>query len=174
MHGAFIVGLKQMIITRFDESFWEEIVEQAGFDGHFHPLSNQELDEDKALELIKLSVKKLNLSHIQFGEVFGNYWIKVFACEKYFAFFDAYKSARDFINHLSEIHKKITGNLKIKKPPTFEISWENPHSVIINYNSNRGLIHIAVGLLKALGDYYNEDISVYRVEANRIKVFFKL
>ncbi len=173
MHGAFIVGLKEMIINRFDESFWLEILHDADFEPDFHPVSNHELDDAKALLLIKIAAKKLSLGDRKFGETFGNYWIKNFAREKYFAFFDAFKSSKDFINQLSEIHKKLTGNLQNPMPPIFEITWETPHSALVIYKSNRGLIHIAVGLLKALGDYYNEEVSVYHVENNGIKVFFK-
>ncbi len=173
MHGAFIVGLKEMIINRFDESFWFEILQDADFEPDYHPISNHELDEAKALLLIKGAAKKLNLGDRKFGETFGNYWIKVFAREKYFAFFDAFKSSKDFINQLNEIHQKLTSNLQHPTPPVFEITWETPHSAVILYKSNRGLIHIAVGLLKALGDYYNDEISVYRVENKGIKVFFK-
>jgi len=173
MHGAIIVGLKELIINRFDESFWFEILEEAGFESNYHPLSNHEIDDAEALALIKASSKKLNLGDRKFGETFGNYWIKTFAREKYFAFFDAFKSSKEFINQLSDLHQKLTANLKKTKPPFFEINWENPHTVLINYISDRNLIHMAVGLLKALGDYYNEEISVYRVEANQIKVFFK-
>ena len=174
MHGVFIIGLKELVINKFDESFWSDIIEQAGLGKDFHPLSNQELADDKAVLLIKTTVKKLNLSDRQFGEIFGNYWIKTFARLKYFAFFDAFKSSRDFINQLSVMHQKLTQNLKEKKSPVFDVSWKNQYTAIINYNSERGLIHIAVGLLKALGDYYNEEISVYRVNTNQIKVFYKV
>lgn len=173
MHGAFVVGLKEMIIHRFDENFWQEIVEEAGLELGFYPLSNRELEEKEAMNLVKAAAKKLNLGDRKFGEAFGNYWIKNFARQKYFAFFDAFKSSKDFINQLSEIHKKLTENLTQPQPPFFEINWENEHSVLINYQSDRALIHFAVGLLKALGDYYKEEISVYRVEKNQIKVFFK-
>ena len=92
MHGAFIVGLKEMITNRFDESFWHEILQDAGFEPDYYPLSNKELEDLKALLLIKTAAKKLNLGDRRFGETFGNYWIKNFAREKYFAFFDAFKS----------------------------------------------------------------------------------
>lgn len=173
MHGAFIVGLKEMIINRFDESFWHEILYDSGFEPDYYPLSNKELEDLKALLLIKTAAKKLNLGDRRFGETFGNYWIKNFAREKYFAFFDAFKSSKDFINNLSVMHKNLTRGLAHPKSPVFEINWEGPHTAMITYKSTRSLIHIAVGLLKALGDFYNEEISVYRVENNQIKVFFK-
>ncbi|MDF1548281.1 MAG: heme NO-binding domain-containing protein [Bacteroidales bacterium] len=173
MHGAFIVGLKELVVNRFDVSFWEEILEYAGFDPNYYPLSNQELADNKAEVLIKASLKKLNLGDRKFGEVFGNYWIKTFAREKYFAFFDAHKSSKEFINNLTELHKKLSATLTDKNPPVFEIDWQNQNTVLITYHSSRSLIHIAVGLLKALGDFYNDDISVYRVDKNLIKVFYK-
>lgn len=173
MHGSFIAGLKEMIIQRFDESFWLEMIESAGLEKDFRPVFNQELDDQKAMKLIKSAIKKLNMDDRRFGEMFGNYWINYFAREKFFAFFDAFKNIRDFLNNLDILHHKITKGLNQPNPPKFEIVWEGPSSVKLKYNSSRGLIHIAVGLLKALGNYYKQEISVYRIEANQIKIFIK-
>jgi mRNA deadenylase 3'-5' endonuclease subunit Ccr4 len=173
MHGSFIVCLKEMIITKFDESFWIETLHAAGFEPDFHPISNKEIADDQAVKLVKAAVKRLNMDDRRFGEAFGNYWIKYFAKEKYFAFFSAYRNIRDFINNMTAMHKKLTMNLPNPKPPEFDVIWDNEHSATIIYNSTRGFIHVAVGLLKALGDFYHEDIAVFRTELNRIKIFLK-
>jgi mRNA deadenylase 3'-5' endonuclease subunit Ccr4 len=173
MHGSFIVCLKEMIINRFDESFWIESLELAGFEKDYHPVSNQELLDAHAIKLIKSVVKKLNLDERRFGEIFGNYWINYFAKEKYFAFFKSSKNVKEFLQQINAIHKKITANLPNQNAPFFEIIWEKPNTAEIEYKSSRGFIHIAVGLLKALGSYYREDIAVYRIENNKIKLFIK-
>ncbi len=174
MHGSFIVGLNEMIINKFDKEIWLEILEAAGFEPNYRPISNQEVNDDEALVLIKASIKKLNLGERAFGEMFGNYWIKSFAKEKYFAFFAAYKNVRDFLNDINVMHSRLTANLKNPLPPRFEITWENPQTAVLFYQSKRQLGHIAVGLLKALGDYYHEEISVFKVDANQIRILFKM
>jgi hypothetical protein len=171
MHGAFIVCLKEMVISKFDENFWIEALEQAGIDKHFHPVSNKEVADEMALKLIKSTIKRLNMDDRRFGEIFGNYWINQYARKNYFAFFDAHKRVKDFLNNLNKMHQRITA--KLSKPTTlsFTITWESSSCAIIDYHSNRGLVHLAVGLLKALGDYYHEDIAVYRIGADRLKLF---
>jgi len=171
MHGSLIVCLKEMIINKFDESFWTETLEHAKMDPGFHLVSNKEIIDETGLKLIKSAVKRLNMDERRFGEMFGNYWINQYARKNYFAFFDACKGVKEFLEHLNALHKKITSNLTHPNPPSFTIKWENPLSAIIEYNSSRGLIHFAVGLLKALGVYYKEEISVYRIGNNQIKVF---
>jgi hypothetical protein len=171
MHGSFIVCLKEMILNKFDESFWIETLEHAGIEIGFHPVSNKEILDATGLKIIKSSIKKLNLDDRRFGEIFGNYWINNYASKNYFAFFDACKSVKEFLEHLNSVHKKITANLPNPSPPDFSIKWENPLCAIIDYNSKRDLIHLAVGLLKALGAYYREEIAVYRIEKNKIKLF---
>lgn len=173
MHGSFIVCLKEMIVSKFDESFWIEALENAGLEASFRPVSNIEIEDEIAIKIVKSSIKKLNMDERRFGEIFGNYWINEFARQKYFAFFDACKDVKGFLAQLNKIHQKITENLKNQKAPTFSISWENPLTAILEYKSARGFIHIAVGLLKALGNYYNEDIAVYRIDNNKIKLFIK-
>jgi len=173
MHGSFIVCLKEMIVSKFEESFWIEALEYAGLETTFRPISNQEIADETAIKLIKSTIKKLNLDERRFGEIFGNYWINEFARQKYFAFFDSCKSVKEFLGQINIIHQKITSNLSKQNPPIFTISWENPGTAIIEYKSSRGFIHIAVGLLKALGSYYYEEISVYRIDPNKIKVFLK-
>lgn len=173
MHGSFIVCLKEMMISKFDEIFWNEALENIGLDKSFRPVSNIEIEDGTAIRIIKSCIKKLNLDERRFGEIYGNYWINVFARQKYFAFFDACKNVKTFLGQLNSVHQKITINLKDPKPPTFSVSWENPLTAIIDYKSSRGFIHIAIGLLKGLGNYYNEDIAVYRIENNKIKLFIK-
>lgn len=173
MHGAFIVGLNEMVVKKFGNDLWSEILESAGFEPNYRPISNQEVIDDEALLLIKASIKKLNLGERAFGEMFGNYWIKQFAKEKYFAFFSAYKNVRDFLNEINSMHSRLTANLKNQNPPRFEITWENPQTAVLFYHSKRQLGHIAVGLLKALGEYYREEISVFKVDTNQIRVLFK-
>jgi hypothetical protein len=171
MHGSFIVCLKEMMISKFEESFWFETLEHAGIEKSFHTVSNKEVPEDVAQKIIKSSIKTLNIEERRFGEMFGSFWINNYANTNYFAFFDSCKSVKEFLNQINKIHQKITSNLPKPTPPVFKITWENKNSAIIDYDSQRGLIHIAVGLLKALGNYYKEEISVYRIEKNKIKLF---
>jgi len=171
MHGSFIVCLKEMMINKFDESFWLEALEHAGIENTFHPVSNKEVPEAIAQKIIKSSIKILHVEERLFGEMFGNFWINQFANKNYFAFFDSCKSVKEFLGQINKIHQKITSNLPKPNPPIFAITWENPNCALIDYNSIRGLVHFAVGLLKALGNYYKEEISVYRIEKNRIKLF---
>jgi hypothetical protein len=174
MHGSFIVCLKEMVISKFDESFWFESLENAGLDKSFYTVSNKEVADDLALKIIKSVIKTLNIEERRFGEIYGNYWINNYASKNYFAFFDSCKSVKEFLEQINIIHRKITANLPKPSPPVFTINWENKNSAIIDYQSKRELIHFAVGLLKALGSYYNEEISVYRIEKNKIKLFFGL
>jgi hypothetical protein len=173
MHGAFVVGLNEMVTYKYGKDVWSEILELAGFEPNYRPLSNQEVNDKEAVFLVKTITKKLNLGDKLFGEVFGDYWIKRFAKEKYFAFLDAFKSVKDFLEKINEIHQKLTENLNNHKPPVFDIQWENTQSAAITYISDRQLIHIAVGTLKALGEYYHDEISVFKVDTNKIKVLFK-
>jgi hypothetical protein len=173
MHGSFLVCLKEMITSKFDESFWNEALENIGLNKLFRPVSNIEVEDETGIKILKSCIKKLNLDERRFGEIFGNYWINEFARQKYFAFFDACKDVRTFLGQLNSLHQKITQNLKDQKAPSFTISWENPLTAIIEYKSTRGFIHIAVGLLKGLGNYYSEDIAVYRIDNNKIKLFIK-
>lgn len=174
MHGAIIVGLKEMITKRFDKSLWEEILIEAGFDKNYHPLSNRELDDELAIRLLNTSQKKLNFSASKFGEFFGSYWINNFARIKFFAFFDAYKSSKDFISNLSAMHITLTAKLKKPSPPQFIVKWENPLTAVIEYKSKRNFIQLATGLLKAITEYYNEEASVYRGEGNFIRVIYQM
>ena len=173
MHGSFIVCLKEMVINKFDETFWTEALEYASVDTGFHPVSNQEIEDKLAVKLVKSVIKTLNLNNRRFGEIFGNYWINHFARQKYCAFFDSCKTVEEFMNQLNYIHQKITSNLPNPQPPSFKIDWENPLTANIEYISGRDFIHIAVGLLKALGNYYGQEIAVYRVGGNQIKLFIK-
>jgi len=172
MHGAFVVGLNELVISKYGEEIWLEILEDAGFEPNYRPLSNQEVSDQEAVFLVKTITKKLNLGDKLFGELFGNYWIKHFAKEKYFAFLDAFKNVKEFLSQLNVIHQKLTANLKHHKPPEFTFEWENTNKVVINYHSSRHLIYLAVGTLKALGEYYKDDISIFKIGESKMEVHF--
>ena len=123
MHGAFITGFKDLIIQKFDQDVWLDIVENAGFERNINSVGNKELQDGQAIKLIKSAVKRLHFDDRRFGEIFGHYWINTYAKAKYFAFFNAAKNVAELINQLNIIHTKLTENLENQAPPVFELTW---------------------------------------------------
>ena len=50
--------------------------------------------------------------------------------------------------------------MKNAKPPDFTYEWETEQVLLMTYSSHRGLLPIAVGLIKAVGKRYNEKLRV--------------
>jgi len=73
---------------------------------------------------------------------------------------------------MNEIHKKTTRNIEGAEPPHFELSWKGDKILIMKYKSKRGLIDLAVSILKGVGIYFKEDIKVRKISDDEIEVVF--
>ena len=58
-------------------------------------------------------------------------------------------------------------------PSHFTYHWENDKSLIVDYKSDRDMIHLFVSIVKGLGKYYKEDLLVRRLSLKEVKIIFE-
>jgi methyl-accepting chemotaxis protein len=61
--------------------------------------------------------------------------------------------------------------MKNASPPRFRYE-DRGNKIIIEYISKRGLIELAIGIAKAVGDYYDERIKVNKVSDDKFEIIF--
>ena len=57
-------------------------------------------------------------------------------------------------------------------PPGFDYAWKNNNTLIIKYISDRGLMDLAVGLIKGIGLFYKENLTVIKTDNDHIEIVF--
>jgi len=73
---------------------------------------------------------------------------------------------------MDNIHKMVTQNIPNAHPSRFTYDWENDKTLVMIYNSDRGLIDFLVGLIKGVGMYYKENLKVMKLANDKVQIIF--
>jgi len=172
MKGVIALALKEMVVERLGADKWQAALARAGIDREpmILPISN--VDDQTVLSLVGALCEVLNISLAQAAEAFGDYWVRVYSQKIYYPYYETTRSAEGFLQRLDAIHAAVTRRMPDAIPPRFEYEWRNAKTLIMTYQSQRGLIDFAVGLIKAVGKFYGQDLRVVKLGADRIEVTF--
>ena len=96
----------------------------------------------------------------------------VYAPTVYKAYFVGTDSAKAFLEKMDRVHKMATRNIAGAHPPRFGCQRVDDKTLVMTYNSPRGLIDVMVGLIKGVGAYYHEELRVEKLPGSRVKVVF--
>lgn len=172
MKGTIANCLKEMVVSRFGQSMWEEILTVSGQRADMIILATNDIDDNLILQIVENSCKILGHSIEDVADYFGEFWMNSYAPGVYKPYYGVNATAKDFFIKLDEIHSKVTRNIQNAKPPKFEYEWRNENELILTYISTRGLIDFVVGLAKGVGIYFNQKLAVRKISATKVEVIF--
>jgi len=172
MKGVILNCLAEMVQKRFSEERWQDILEQAGLDRKSVFFTTQDVDDGSTLRILECTCRLLNMSLAQAADAFGDYWVNVFAPRIYWAYYQGTNSARDFLLRMDAVHEATTRSMPGAHPPRFRCEWKDDRTLIMKYESQRGLIDLMVGLIKGIGKHYKEDLQVRKMGPDRVEVVF--
>jgi len=172
MKGIIANCLKETIVTKFNQEKWEEILIASNQKKNMTILASLDIDDAVIMNIVENSCKILNLSLVEIADYFGDYWMNSFALKYYKSYYGTSKNAKEFILKLTDIHNKVTKNIKNAKPPQFEYDWKSENVLILTYISQRGLIDFVVGLAKGVGKYFNQKLSIKKLSSTKIEITF--
>jgi hypothetical protein len=172
MKGVIVNCLAELVKEKFGEDKWEEALEKAGLNKRTAFLATEDVDDQLVLKVINAVCEILNISLQQAADAFGEYWMCNFAPKVYKVYYDGVNSAKDFLMRMDYVHQVSTKNIPDARPPRFEYEWIDEKTLIMKYNSKRGLIDFMVGLIKGVGKYYKEDLQVTKLSNESVKIVF--
>ena len=173
MKGSIPDSLQDLVKKHHGGSpTWKKILKHAGLPEDFKIYSHKDVEDEKVKALINSTAAVLEITYEQAADAFGDHWMNEYAPLKYFAFFNKPRTAKEFLLEMNRVHDKITSKFENAKPPKFFYEAPDLNTLIMRYESERGLYPIFVGLVKAVGKYYKEDIKVLRSGTNTVKVSF--
>ena len=172
MKGTIVKCLEELVITQFGKDKWAQSLEDIGLTSSvvFWPMSD--VDDSQVMALVEAVCKNLELSLIQAAEAFGDHWVNVYAKKMYPLYYKRNATARDFLLDMSNVHAEMTRAMENAKPPRFDYEWLDDKTLIMHYQSRRGMIDFMVGLAKAVGKCYKEDLRVSKLGPDKIQVIF--
>lgn len=172
MKGAIVNCLKEMIVSKYGRSKWDEIMIASGQIPARVIMATNDFDDSQVLDMVQNSCKILNHTIEQIADLFGDYWMNSYAVSVYKPYYGTNSTAKEFFIQLNTIHTRVTKNISNATPPKFEYEWKSDDVLILTYISSRGLIDFVVGLSKGIGTYFNQNLSVRKISSTAIEIIF--
>lgn len=172
MKGVIAISLREMVVKNYGSRKWEEILTVSNLNKRTRFLAGQDIEDSAILGVIGNTCKVLNITSKQFNEQFGRFWVESYVPKAYSPFLIGIHCAKDYILKMDAIHEKITKNMKNSRPPRFSYRWEDKQTLIMQYDSPRGLIDLLVGLAQGVLSYCKESGTVIKTSDTTIKIKF--
>jgi hypothetical protein len=173
MKGTIVQCLEELISTRFGKDTWEQALNNAGLKTPVMFLPFQDVDDAVVMQVVTAVCDLLNLSLPQAADAFGEYWVMEYSQRMYPQYYyTKCKTAKEFLLKMDAVHVSMTKNLKDARPPRFEYEWKNENTLIMRYKSHRPLLDFVVGLAKGVGEFYNEKLTVTKIEPDKVQIVF--
>jgi len=172
MKGVIVLALKEMVIKKFGPETWDNILAKSRVDKGplFLPISD--IDDQVVLRMIHSVGEILRLSPVQVADAFGEYWVTVYSQKIYRAYYEGCKTAKDFLLKMDAVHVAATRSLPNAHPPRFEYTWKDEKTLIMKYKSPRGLIDFMIGLIRGVGKFYGEALTVTKLGNDEAEIIF--
>jgi hypothetical protein len=172
MKGSIADCMAKMVIQLKGKEQWEAILETAGLPKTTTFLASQDIDDAAVLKVVGAACKVLGKTLPEIADAFGLYWVRYYAPKIYSSYYQV-MSAKEFLLRMDTVHEKVTKTLANAHPPRFTYEEPESNTLIMNYQSNRGLIDFLVGLIKGVGTHFNQPLTVTKLSATKVKVVFK-
>jgi len=171
MKGTIINGLEELVTQKFGAEQWSASLKTAGIPELRVYGTFEDVPDSEVLSLFSAVSAVIDLPLGGVLEAFGEYWSTEYAPRVYEAYYVGAKNARDLLLRMDDIHTAMTKTLKLARPPRFRYEWRGDKHLIMHYESARGLIALMPGLVRGVGKYYGEQLTVSTV-GNAVHVRF--
>ncbi len=172
MKGVIACCLRDLVVSLRGEAMWEQCLESAGVDKKTTFLPISDVPDATVMAVIQSVCKNMDLTIEQAADAFGDYWVNVYAQKMYKNYFQLHRTARDFLLAMDRVHKEMTLTMKDAHPPRFSYEWKDARTLIMTYDSQRGLIDLLVGLVKGVGRFYRERLVVTKLSPTQVRIVF--
>jgi methyl-accepting chemotaxis protein len=172
MKGIIVCCLAELVTKRFGEAVWKKCLTEAGLDSSTVLLPISNVDDSTFKKILSACGQECGLSTAQAADAFGEYWVKEYSQRLFSHYYSRSASSREFLLDMDEVHVSMTRNVQDANPPRFSYEWKDDNTLLMHYKSNRGLIDFVVGLAKGVGTFYNEPLTVTKLDAQTVKIDF--
>jgi hypothetical protein len=170
MKGTIVKCLEELVRTKHGDGQWKAILAESGMPPTTLFFTMAIVPDDDVVKLLRSTATVLGVTLEEAMDAFGDFWSTTYAPSIYGAYFKKAKGAKDFLLNLDHIHVAMTKTAGAS-PPRFRYEWRGDRHLIMHYDSPRGLVALMPGLIRGVGRYFRESLSV-SVKANEVHVVF--
>lgn len=163
MHGIIFSNLFKFIRENHGYDTLKEIKKDAGVNTTFYDTTKSHPDSELQ-NLVASACKVLNVDGETLLETFGSY-IAPGLLQTYKSFMKPEWDCMDLLEHVElTMHRAVRASTKDTSPPILKIKRLSKSQIQLDYSSERKMISLGVGIIKAIGQHYNEDLIIERNE----------
>lgn len=162
MKGIIFNLLEIVVVRDYGEDTWDSLLETAGLDGAYTSVGSY--PHEQLLALVDAASTATGTPADDLVRWFGREALPMLY-DRYSAFFDPHPSTRPFLLTLNEvIHPEVRKLFPGAYAPSFDVGEEDLRSLVLTYESHRGLCAFAEGLILGAADHYGEQVTVDQPE----------
>jgi hypothetical protein len=173
MKGTIVKCLQELVTEQFGKDTWQQSLEDAGIRRNTMFLTITDVDDATVMNVIQAVCRNVGITLEQAADAFGDYWVNVYSQKLYAQFYANHTTAKDFLLDMDKLHLSMTKTMPTAHPPRFRYEWSQENTLIIHYQSHRGLIDFVVGLAKGVGTFYQETLNVSKIGPDKVRVVFQ-
>jgi len=161
MYGLIHKAIRDCIKANYGEEKWEQVHAKCGIeDTAFTSMLAH--DDSITFGLVAAACEELDVEPAAFMEEFGIYWVLNTARLEYGPIFSfGGKDLPSFLHNLDTLHEQVAITFANLNQPAFSVLKETESDIELQYRSDRdGLGPFVIGLLKGLGEHFEEDIEI--------------
>ncbi|HMV78707.1 MAG TPA: heme NO-binding domain-containing protein [Leptospiraceae bacterium] len=172
MKGSIAIALKEMIEKNFGEDKWNDTLIESGLTEEPHFTAVSDVDDKLVMKMINGACTALKITLLQAADAFGDYWVNEYSQKLYKPYYRQCNNAQEFLLSMNSVHSTVTRRIENAKPPVFEYEKKDDKTLIMKYRSERGMIDFMIGLIKGVGKYYNEKLTILKMSETEVKITF--
>ena len=163
MHGIVFSQFIKYVRETHGLDTLQVILEDSGFENKKFEITESHPDEQLE-KMIASTGKHLNVSRDSLLESLGEF-IAPNLLEIYSPFIEKEWDAMDLLENIeSTIHRTVRMRDPKADPPKLTIERVGTDKIVINYFSQRKMIHFGIGIIKAIGTQYETKLSINKTD----------
>ncbi|HEX4353319.1 MAG TPA: heme NO-binding domain-containing protein [Polyangiales bacterium] len=170
MKGTIVKCLEELVKTKHGDDRWQAILIKTGLPPFTFFSAAEIVPDEQVVQMLEATASVLAISLDEAMDAFGDHWSTTYAPGIYAAYFKKAKSAKELLLNLDHIHVAMTKTAGAS-PPRFTYEWRGDDHLVMHYRSPRGLVALMPGLIRGVGRYYREAITVTLI-GNEVHVTF--
>lgn len=159
MKGVIFNVVEEVVTEAYGPDTWDALLDAAGVDGAYTALGNY--DDAELVAIVGAASSALGATGEDVLRTVGRAGFARLS-SRYPHFVEPHESSRSVLRELNEvIHPQVLAIYPDASVPRFDVSGGDEQLVLI-YESERGLCHLAEGLAEGLAAAFEEQVAVHQ------------
>ncbi len=159
MHGSIFVFLKRFVEKNYDHSTWLNLLSAAGVQNTSYEM-HEMYPTQEIYNIVGAASAATGISAVELQESFGEFLVPdlLLIYKKYIS--PSWRTYEMLLYTESAMHSAVRKEDSRTSPPVLLVTKVGNKRLMIDYYSKRRMGPVAIGIIKGIAKYYNEQDKV--------------